>query len=219
MQDVVVRTDAGKLASISVAYGAFGVLFTWLGATVADDVVVAILCYVVAVVALLGIIHNIRELMHPRVLFKADSEGVTDYSKEDDIVSLPWANIERIDLKAANNEALMLDVVGFKTLDEIDGISKEQRQMLEQNDGKGYFALELSGMWVSRKRIEQAFDDISVLAARYNPSIICTGFQDSLATHSKRGRERLERQQRRREREVRERLAEEGASMGGGDGE
>lgn len=217
MQDVVIRTDTGKLASISVAYVILGALFIGLGVLVADSPLVVGLCYAVAVVALFGLIHNIFEITHSRVLFKADATGVTDYSKKDDVVFVPWDHVERIDLKAANNESLMLDVIGFKTVDEMEELTQEQRQMAEANGGKGYYLLELSGMWVSHKHMEQAFDDISVLAARYNPTIVCTGFQDSLATHSKRGRERLERQQRRREREVRKRLAEEEANSLGGE--
>lgn len=218
MQDVIVRTDTGKLVSISVAYAVLGAMFVGLGATVADNVVVIVLCYAVAAVALLGIVHNIREITHSRILFKADAEGVTDYSKPDDVVFVPWDHVERIDLKAANNESLMLDVVGFKTIEEMGELSQEQRQMAEANGGKGYYLLELSGMWVSHKHMEQAFDDIALLAARYNPDVVCTGFQDSLATRSKKGRERLERQQRRREREVHKRLAEEEAkSLGGED--
>ena len=214
MQDVVIRTDTGKLVSISVAYVILGALFVGLGATVADGPVVVGLCCAVAVVALLGLIHNVVEIAHSRVLFKADSKGVTDYTKKDDVVFVPWDHVERIDLKAANNEALMLDVVGFKTIDEMGDLTPEQRQMAEQNGGKGYYLLELSGMWVSHKHMEQAFDDISVLAARYNPDVVCTGFQDSLAPHSKKGRERLERQQRRREQEVKKRLAEEEGKSG-----
>lgn len=217
MQDVIVRTDTGKLVSISVAYAVLGATFVGLGATVADNVVVNVLCYAVAAVALLGIIHNIWEIAHSRILFKADAEGVTDYSKPDDVVFVPWDHVERIDLKAANNESLMLDVVGFKTIEEMGELSQEQRQMAEANGGKGYYLLELSGMWVSHKHMEQTFDDIALLAARYNPDVVCTGFQDSLASHSKKGRERLERQQRRREREVRKRLAEEEPNSLGGE--
>lgn len=208
MQDVVIRTDIGKLVSISAAYAVLGATFVGLGVTVAAEPLVVVLCFAVGVVALLGLIHNIIEIAHSRVLFKADATGVTDYSKKDDVVFVPWDHVERIDLKAANNESLMLDVIGFKTIDEMGELTQEQRQMAEANGGKGYYLLELSGMWVSHKHMEQAFDDISVLAARYNPAIVCTGFQDSLATHSKKGRERLARQQRRREREVKRRLAE-----------
>lgn len=216
MQDIVIRTDTGKLVSISVAYAVLGAAFAGLGPTVADGPVVAGLCYAVAAVALLGIIRNVREIAHPRVLFKADARGVADFSKRGDVVFVPWDHVERIDLKAANNESLMLDVVGFKTLDEMDGLTEDQRQLAAASGGRGYYLLELSGMWVSRKHMERAFDDISLLAARYNPTVACTGFQDSLAAHSKKGRERLSRQQRRREREVRKRLAEE--SRHGGDG-
>lgn len=216
MRDIVIRTDTGKLVSISVAYAVLGAAFAGLGATVADGPVVAGLCYAVAAVVLLGIIRNVREIAHPRVLFKADARGVTDFSKRGDVVFVPWDHVERIDLKAANNESLMLDVVGFKTLDEMDGLTEDQRQLAAASGGRGYYLLELSGMWVSRKHMERAFDDISLLAARYNPTVACTGFQDSLAARSKKGRERLSRQQRRREREVRERLAEE--ARHGGDG-
>jgi hypothetical protein len=148
-------------------------------------------------------------MLHPETIFKADSSGVTDYSKKDDIVFLPWDHIERIDLKAANNESLMLDVIGFLGPDRLSQLTDEQREQLNANGGKAYCLLELSGMWVSRKRLEQAFDDISVLAARYNPHIACTGFQDPLLAKSKKGQQRLAHRKKAHDKAVEERLKKE----------
>lgn len=207
MNEVAIYTDAKKLSLISLWYAVIAAIICALAFGTSNLLVLRIFALILAAAAVFGVVHNIKEISAHRLLFKADDKGVTDYSKPNDVLFMPWERIERIDLKAANNENLMLDVIAYKTTDELKGLSDEQREQLNDAGGKAYILLECSGLWVSRSIILNAFEEISVLAARYNPEVVCTGYQDPLAQKSKAGRERLERRRKRHDQAVRERAA------------
>ena len=188
MKKVIVSTDVRKLTSISLSYLIIAVTLVAMGALPNAHIVLRVLCYALAMLMLAGIAYNVSRIIHRRVLFMADERGVTDYSKAEDVLFMPWERIVRVELKASNSNALMLDVVGYKTADEVRGLTAEQRASLEDAGGKAYFLLELSGLWVSRSKLREAFAAVCRLGACHNPDIVFQDFKDSLAaTHRGRG--------------------------------
>lgn len=181
MDEVVISTDVRKLTSVSISYLVIALVVLWLGFFATDALGMRALCALVAVLLVAGIVHNIRQISRRRVLFVADERGVTDYTKEDDVLFIPWERIERVELKASNSNELMLDVVGFKPTDEVEGLSKEQRLALDDAGGKAFFLLELSGLWVSRSRLKSAFSEIRRLGERYGKNVLFQDFKDPLA--------------------------------------
>ena len=105
---------------------------------------------------------------------------MTDYSKPEDIITLPWNQLVSVGLKAANSNDLMLNIVGYKTADQLDNITPEIRQQLAANDNKAYYALEVSGLWVARKDIR---DDLMMKETipALNGEIQFVDFEDPLA--------------------------------------
>lgn len=181
MDKVIVSTDVRKLTSVSISYLAIAFVVLWLGFFATDSLVMRVFCAFVVLLLGAGVIHNLRQISKRRVLFIADERGVTDYTKEDDVLFMPWERIERVELKSSNSNELMLDIVGFKPSDEVEGLSDEQRQALDDAGGKAFFLLELSGLWVSRSRLRNAFAEMRTLGERYGENVLFQDFKDPLA--------------------------------------
>lgn len=189
MDKVIVSTDVRKLTSISLSYLIIAAILVAMALLLGAHVILRVLCFALAALMFVGIAYNVRQIIHRRVLFMADERGVTDYSKAEDVLFMPWERIVRVELKASNSNALMLDVVGYKTVDEVRGLTAEQRTSLEDAGGKAYFLLELSGLWVTRSKLKEAFAGVCRLGAHHNPDIVFRDFKDPLAVsaHQSRG--------------------------------
>ncbi|OFK23701.1 hypothetical protein [Olsenella sp. HMSC062G07] len=185
MDKVIVSTDARKLATVSVGYLMLAAVLIGMGVALDIALGLRVLCVALALPLVGGIVHNMRQTRAAKVLLVADDRGITDYTKDDDVLFMPWERIELVELKASNSNALMLDVVGYKIADEMQNLSQEQREALADAGGKAYVLQELSGLWVSRSRLRRAFADIRRLGAPHNPDIIFKDFEDPLKAHAR----------------------------------
>ena len=86
-----------------------------------------------------------------------------------------------VGLKAANSNDLMLNIVGYKTADQLENITPEIRQQLAANDNKAYYAFEVSGLWVARKDIRETFEWMKETIPALNGEIQFVDFEDPLA--------------------------------------
>lgn len=182
MEQLVVYNDLRKLTAISVSYALIGVCIVWLGFTQGDGILWRVLSVVIAACFVAGIVLNTRKMMNRSPLFVYTLDGVTDYTKPQDVITLPWSQVLNVQLKAANTNDLMLDVTGFRTADQLDEITPEMQAQMDANGtDRVYYMLELSGLWVRRQRIQDAFDWLRDNVGERFPDIVFTGFEDPLS--------------------------------------
>lgn len=177
-----IYNDKRKLATITVSYLLLAATITVLAAMSGLGVWPIAAAAVIDVVFALAITSNLRRMADDQPLFVLTSEGVTDYTKKDDVISLPWSQILSVTLKAANSNDLVLDVMGYKTVDQLDTITPQMRARLDQTGGdRVYYLLELSGLWVRQSRIREAFGWMQKNAQNPNPELVFSDFEDPLS--------------------------------------
>lgn len=182
MDRLVVTYDVRKLGAITVSYLLIATCVVALAMTQSSNVVLLVICLALAAVMVAASGDSIRKMRQRATLLALDEKGVTDFSKPHDIVSLPWDQVTSVQLKAANTNDLMLDVVGYKTIEQLDDITPQMRVQLDQTDGnRVYLLLELSGLWVRRARIREAFDWIREHVGDAYPGIQFNEFKDPLS--------------------------------------
>lgn len=182
MKKLVIYNDRRKMAAITASYVLIAACVVALGLTQHSNAVLLALCIGLAVLICAGVAHNVREMLADRVLFEFTEQGVTDYTKPDDVISLPWSQVVGVQVKAANTNDLMLDVMGYRTADQLDEVTPEMRLQLEQSGGdRVYYALELSGLWVRRSTIRDAFDWIREHTQGRYPQIAFQEYKDPLS--------------------------------------
>ena len=178
----MVTYDVRKLGAITVSYLLIATCVVALAMTQSSNVVLLVICLALAAVMVAASGDSIRKMRQRATLLALDEKGVTDFSKPHDIVSLPWDQVTSVQLKAANTNDLMLDVVGYKTIEQLDDITPQMRVQLDQTDGnRVYLLLELSGLWVRRARIREAFDWIREHVGDAYPGIQFNEFKDPLS--------------------------------------
>lgn len=187
MDELVVYNDIRKLVSVGLSFLIIAGLVGFLGVYRQSTGVLLVIVAAICALLLVGFVWVIRKAISREPIFSAGENGVTDLSRPDDPLFLTWDQVMRIELKAANNNDLMLDVFGFKTKDQLEGLSPDLLAQVDANGGMAYFMMEVSGMWLTRSHMLKTFEDLKQMAVAHNPQIQCMGFDDPL---SKSARER-----------------------------
>ncbi len=172
-----------KICMILISYVVIAVALSGLVFTQTEQVILKVIGVAIDVVIAAAFVYTARKLVNRKPLFVFDAEGVTDYSKPEDILMLPWTQVTSIGLKAANSNDLMLNIVGYKTADQIDvdSMPPQIKMQLKANDNKAYYAMEVSGLWVARKDIRQTFEMLKEKLPAVNGEIQFVDFEDPLA--------------------------------------
>lgn len=183
MDKLVVYNDLRRLFAISLSYVVIAVCILWLGFTQGSGAVVwPIVSVLVAACFLAGVAFNVRKMTSRNPLFEYTLDGVTDMTKPDDIIYLPWSQVLNVNLKAASNNDLMLEVMGYKTADQFETVTPEMKQQMEANHSdRVYFVLQLSGLWVRQSRMKGAYEWICDHVAEAYPAIAFSRFEDPLS--------------------------------------
>lgn len=192
MEKLVVYNDARRLAAISLSYIAIAICILALGFTQGGgNIIWPILSVAIAGCFIAATVYSVRKLANRDPLFEYNEEGVTDYTKPKDIITLPWDRVLRVDLKAASNNDLMLEVMGYKTADEFDVVTPEMKAQLEANQSdRVFFLLRLSGLWIRRSRIKEAYEWIKDHVSKRYPDIVFSEFKDPLSEVGKKKEKR-----------------------------
>lgn len=182
-EELVVYNSTRRIVIVTVSYVLIAAILVALSWTRRDEIVLLVMAGILTVLLLMGVVFNVKKLIAHQPLFRFGPVGVTDLTKPDDIITLTWDQIIGVQLKSANNNDLMLDIVGFKDRSEIDqaSITPEVEQQLQASGGKVYFSLELSGMWVTRGRIKEVYEWLQAQAAKRNPAIEFHDFEDPIS--------------------------------------
>lgn len=186
MDDVVVYADARKMYTIVSSYVIIAGILAALGFTAQGNIILLVIIYALVALLLLASVYTIRHHSSTRVIMQATREGVTDFSKPEEIITIPWDQIISVQLKSASNNDLMLDVFGYKTSEQLPDLKPEVRKQLEEAGGKAFMTLELSGLWLTHQHMRTTFDKLSALALHYNPNIVIQDYQDPLSKKNER---------------------------------
>ena len=172
-----------KIVMIMLSYVVIAVAVAALVFTQTEQIFLKIIGVAIDVVIAAAFVHTGMKLKNRKPLFVFDEQEVTDYSKPEDIVSLPYTQITSVGLKAANSNDLMLNIIGYKTEDQldVDSLPPEVKMQLAASDGKAYYALEVSGLWVARKSIRETFEWLKAELPKINPEVQFVDFEDPLA--------------------------------------
>lgn len=181
MEKREIYTSIRKTIMIMVSYVLIAVAVSALVFTQTDLLILKVFGVLIDLVIAAAFVFTFRKMLNRKPLFVFDENGVTDYSKPDDVITLPWNQLMSVGLKAANSNDLMLNIVGYKTADQLDNITPEIRQQLAANDNKAYYALEVSGLWVARKDIRETFEWMKETIPAFNGEIQFVDFEDPLA--------------------------------------
>lgn len=181
MEKREIYTSIRKTIMIMVSYVLIAVAVGALVFTQTDLLILKIFGVLIDVIIAAAFVFTFRKMLNRKPLFVFDERGVTDYSKPEDIITLPWNQLVSVGLKAANSNDLMLNIVGYKTADQLENITLEIRQQLAANDNKAYYALEVSGLWVARKDIRQTFEWMKETVPALNSEVKFVDFEDPLA--------------------------------------
>ena len=179
MEKREIYTSIRKTIMIMVSYVLIAVAVSALVFTQTDLLILKVFGVLIDLVIAAAFVF--RKMLNRKPLFVFDENGVTDYSKPEDIITLPWNQLVSVGLKAANSNDLMLNIVGYKTADQLENITPEIRQQLAANDNKAYYALEVSGLWVARKDIRETFEWMKETIPALNGEIQFVDFEDPLA--------------------------------------
>lgn len=183
MDRLVVYNDTRRLVAISLSYVVIAVCVVALGFTRGgDNIVWPILSIVVAACFTVATVFCVRKLLDRTPLFEFDADEVTDLTKPEDVISLPWSQVLSVDLKAASNNDLMLEIMGYKQADQFDEITPEmQAQMDASGSDKVYYVLQLSGLWVRSSRMRETYTWVCDHVAERYPDIRFGEFKDPLS--------------------------------------
>ena len=102
-----------------VSYVLIAVAVSALVFTQSNLLILKVFGVLIDVVIAAAFVFTFRKMLNRKPLFVFDENGVTDYSKPEDIITLPWNQLVSVGLKAANSNDLMLNIVGYKTADQL----------------------------------------------------------------------------------------------------
>lgn len=183
MERLVVYNDTRRLVAIALSYVVIAVCVVALGFTRGGgNVVWPILAVVVAACFIAGAVFCARKMADRRPLFEFTADGVTDLTKPEDVITLPWSQVLSVDLKAASNNDLMLEIMGYKSADQFDEITPDmQAQMDASGTDRVYYVLQLSGLWVRSSRMRETFEWVRDHVAERFGDIRFGEFKDPLS--------------------------------------
>ena len=183
MDRLVVYNDTRRLVAICLSYVVIAVCVVALGFTQGGgNIVWPILAVIVAACFVVATAFCVRKLLDRRPLFEFTADEVTDLTKPEDVISLPWSQVLSVDLKAASNNDLMLEIMGYKAADQFDEITPDmQAQMDASGSDKVYYVLQLSGLWVRSSRMRETYAWVRDHVAERFPDIRFGEFKDPLS--------------------------------------
>lgn len=112
MEKREIYTSIRKTIMIMVSYVLIAVAVGALVFTQTDLLILKIFGVLIDVIIAAAFVFTFRKMLNRKPLFVFDERGVTDYSKPEDIITLPWNQLVSVGLKAANSNDLMLNIVG-----------------------------------------------------------------------------------------------------------
>jgi len=181
MEKRIIYNDKRKMMAVIVSLILIAVIVAALVLTRSSSIPLVVTGTLVAGILLVAAASTIRKMVANPALFVFEDGGVTDLTKPDDVVELPWSQVIGIKLQASNNNDLMLDIYGYKTRDQMDVIASEMDRQLKQSDGRVYYCLELSGLWIRRGRIRETFLWLKENVTKINPAVEFADFDDPLS--------------------------------------
>lgn len=182
MHKLVVYNSPRKLMAITVSFLLLAVILIALSLTRYSHPAITVISALIALVLVAGAWNTLSRLKGHKPLFTFDEDGVTDHTKAGDVITIPWGQVIGVQLKAANSNDLMLDVYGFKTRDQLDVVTESMEEQLKATGSdKVYYNLELSGLWVNRSGIREAFDWIRTNVGDRDGQIVYADFKDPMA--------------------------------------
>lgn len=182
---ITITTDSMKQRSISLGYLCLACVLGFLAsknlkgvpefssfdiAHIDAHTIAAMICIMLCVFLCIGAFKALWQSLQVRVLLSANDKGVVDATHIHDIQKATWTEVVAIQLKSANNNSLMLDIIVEKPSSNPSDVDKS------------YMVFEVSGLWIRRSRMQQAFKDLSALAVRMNPEIMILDDSDPLRT-------------------------------------
>jgi hypothetical protein len=181
MEKRTIYNDKRKMTAVVVSLVLVAVIVMALVLTRSSSIPLVVIGVLVAAVLLVAAASTVRKMVANPALFVFDEDGVTDLTKPDDVITLPWSQVIGVKLQASNNNDLLLDVYGYKTRDQLDVITPQMDAQLRQNEDRAYYCLELSGLWIRRGRIREAFLWLKDNVAKVNPAVEFADFDDPLS--------------------------------------
>jgi len=181
MEKRIIYNDKRKMMAVIVSLILIAVIVAALVLTRSSSIPLVVTGTLVAGILLVAAASTIRKMVANPALFVFEEGGVTDLTKPDDVIELPWSQVIGIKLQASNNNDLMLDIYGYKTHDQMDVMAPEMEVQLKQNDGRVYYCLELSGLWIRRGRIRETFLWLKENVIKINPAVEFADFDDPLS--------------------------------------
>lgn len=185
--EIVITTDSVMQQTVALAYICLACVLGYLALTNIEALtepmhsfdlsyinprgVAAFVCIVLCTVLCIGALITLYQSLQTHVLMTATERELVDTTHKGDIQRATWDQVIAVQLKSANNNSLMLDVVIEKSSDERDSVAN-----------MGYMLFEVSGLWIRRRRMQQAFKDLSTFAVSMNPDVMILDDSDPLRT-------------------------------------
>lgn len=118
----------------------------------AEKMILSVFC----VLFLMAGIKALRTFIENRLIFKVDESGITDYTKANDPLYLPWSKVLAVSISNQNYSANVNVMAGLK-----------------RDDGEMMFLnLSMDGFNYGRKEIFKIYDCIHEVASANNPKIV-----------------------------------------------
>ena len=115
MEKRIIYNDKRKMMAVIVSLILIAVIVAALVLTRSSSIPLVVTGTLVAGILLVAAASTIRKMVANPALFVFEEGGVTDLTKPDDVIELPWSQVIGIKLQASNNNDLMLDIYGYKT--------------------------------------------------------------------------------------------------------
>lgn len=134
--------------------------------------------FAVLFIVLFGILayQTLAPALSKRPLYVIDKNGVTDYTHKDEKVTVPWSQIQKIEL-APNNASMEIGIIAMNVLTDKEKQAEAVKKNYSRNGNLAIYSIIIDGFKFRRKPFLRIYDELQKQGLKYNPKILVNKYR------------------------------------------
>lgn len=134
--------------------------------------------FAVLFIILFGVLayQTLAPVLSKQPLYVIDKNGVTDNTHKDEKVTVPWSQIQKIEL-TPNNASMEIGIIAMNVLTDKTKQAETVKRNYSHNGNLAIYSIIIDGFKFRRKPFLKIYDELQKQGLKYNPKILVNKYR------------------------------------------